>query len=245
MNISKRNRKILVVEDERFMRTLLVQSLHSLGYSQVREAKNAETALARLEHWNVDLIITDVEMGELSGLDMIRVIRNGTTPLADETPIIVVTGLSELSVLKEAVDLNVQGFLTKPTSQRLLQEKVERALTNSDSLNLHHSRPIPAKKGHNHSTSHVVARQKPIGGTETGRRPTPSVGKGTPAQGAECAQEGSVLPLEKLAVGMVVLSDLTAKGSILVQAGTQLQAAHLLVLRDMRNLLDQEQVAVE
>lgn len=265
------DRKILVVEDERFMRTLLVQALHSLGFTHVKDAEDAEDALSTIEHWDVDLILTDIEMGEISGFDLIRSIREGCTPLANDTRIIVVSGLSELAALQHATELDVQGFLTKPTSQKMLGDKIVAAFKRTVNLRIYTQEP---SAGADANTAKEAGERPDAQETKGGEDPKTKgrhaalaaegvaqarVVSGMANTDAPATREGGevglyplvddapasyTLPPGALQEGMLLARDVTAKGALLIKSGTRLGAMHLRVLRDLSGLLDFREVAV-
>jgi CheY-like chemotaxis protein len=121
--------RILVVEDESALRTMLRNLLRSRGY-EVLEACDGEDALARLDGTAVDAVVTDVVMPRLSGPDLVEKLRAARPDL----PVIYVSGYTEDRLLEEgALDENTR-FLAKPfplaallTSLRQVLERAQRA----------------------------------------------------------------------------------------------------------------------
>ena len=101
--------RILVVDDEESIRELLSKTLALADY-EVDLAPDGRTALDRLRLVQYDLLITDLRMPGVDGLTVIREARRLKTDL----PVIIITGYSSEASAIEAINLGVQGYLTKP-----------------------------------------------------------------------------------------------------------------------------------
>src|SRR5687767_8221714 len=100
--------KILVVDDEPQITRVLRQSLSAHRY-HVRTAADGESALDTFHDFNPDLIITDLSMPEMSGLDLCREIRK-----ISQVPIVVLSVKSEEKTKVEALDAGADDYITKP-----------------------------------------------------------------------------------------------------------------------------------
>jgi excisionase family DNA binding protein len=101
--------RILVVDDEETIRELLSKTLALADY-EVDVAPDGRTAIDRMRIIPYDLLITDLRMPGVDGLTVIREARR----LKTEIPVIIVTGYSTEASAIEAINLGVQGYLTKP-----------------------------------------------------------------------------------------------------------------------------------
>ncbi len=101
--------RVLVVDDEESIRDLLSKTLALADY-EVDLAPDGRTALDRLRLITYDLLITDLRMPGVDGLTVIREARRLKTDL----PVIIITGYSSEASAIEAINLGVQGYLTKP-----------------------------------------------------------------------------------------------------------------------------------
>jgi excisionase family DNA binding protein len=101
--------RILVVDDEDTVRNTVVKALVDAHYD-VDTANDGLSALDRLRATDYDLLITDLKMPGMDGLSVIREARR----TASEMPIIIITGASTEASAIEAVNLGVNGYLTKP-----------------------------------------------------------------------------------------------------------------------------------
>ena len=102
-------KRVLVVDDEASIRELLAKTL-ALAEYDVDTTGDAGTALERMRTFAYDLLIADLKMPGMDGLTLIRQARQIQTHL----PVIIITGFSSESSAIEAVNLGVDGYLTKP-----------------------------------------------------------------------------------------------------------------------------------
>lgn len=119
-------RKILIVEDNDFVRMQLARYLAEAGH-EILEA-NDGTAAQKLLALSVDLIVLDIRMTPMDGFEFIKSIRGRDT----RTPIIVVTGDQNPDLLNEASKWNISAVLMKPVHKDRLIKMVERALGQQD-----------------------------------------------------------------------------------------------------------------
>jgi excisionase family DNA binding protein len=101
--------RVLVVDDEETIRDLLAKTLALADY-EVDVAPDGRTAIDRMRIIQYDLLITDLRMPGVDGLTVIREARR----LKADIPVIIVTGYSSEASAIEAINLGVQGYLTKP-----------------------------------------------------------------------------------------------------------------------------------
>jgi excisionase family DNA binding protein len=107
--VAARRHRVLVVDDEDGIRELLRKTLQLADYD-VDVAEDGRAALERLRLKRYDLLITDLRMPGIDGLAVIRDARR----LRPDLPVIIITGYSTEATAIEAIDLGVQGYLTKP-----------------------------------------------------------------------------------------------------------------------------------
>lgn len=108
------NLKGLVVEDNLHMRALIRKLVISLGIRDVMEAANGLDAIALVRENNFDLIITDLSMQPMDGIELTHSIRLLTDCPNPYVPIIMVTGHSERRRVEAARDAGITEFLAKP-----------------------------------------------------------------------------------------------------------------------------------
>ena len=115
---------VLVVDDERAIRGMIASILEAAGY-RVITACSAEEAIQRVDHDDVAVVLTDVNMpGSISGLELIDALHARRPSL----PIIPVTGSDQATSLREALDRGAAGFITKPFKAAEVRQKVKIAL---------------------------------------------------------------------------------------------------------------------
>lgn len=110
------NLKILYIDDEEYIRTNAVEYL-SFYCNHVYEAKDGIDGIEKYEQYNPDIIITDIKMPRLSGIEMVKKIRQKDK----KTKVILATAFLETSYLLQAVELGLVKYLVKPiTADKLL-----------------------------------------------------------------------------------------------------------------------------
>jgi YesN/AraC family two-component response regulator len=128
------NLRVLLVDDEPFVRRVTIAVLNNLKISAVLEAENGEDAITLLKKNSVDLLITDIQMPKMNGIELIKQIRMGKTAAEHGLRTLVVTSFSYTEVLGSCISLDINGFLVKPITQATASDKIQRALAESTHL---------------------------------------------------------------------------------------------------------------
>src|SRR5437868_3520419 len=115
--------RILIVDDQRNMRTTTALVLRQQGY-QVTEAESGEAALSRLLAEPADVVLTDLKMAPLDGLAVLR----GALEISPSTQVIVMTGYGTVESAVEAMQQGAYDYISKPFKERELLVRVQRAL---------------------------------------------------------------------------------------------------------------------
>lgn len=115
--------KVLLVDDNHHMRVMLTEILRALGVRTVFEANDGTEALQMLRNQPVDIIMTDLAMAPLDGIDFVRLLRKSNGP-SQMTPVIMITGHCTLARVNEARDAGVNEFLAKPLTARGVLDRV-------------------------------------------------------------------------------------------------------------------------
>lgn len=118
--------KIVLAEDSSTMRKILLKILNGLGHVDVCEAADGVQALKRLSEDEFDLLITDWDMPNMSGLQLIKEVR--ANPDTVDVPIIVSTSRSSQDEVVEAMGAGANDFISKPFNDVELQAKIESVL---------------------------------------------------------------------------------------------------------------------
>jgi two-component system response regulator PilR (NtrC family) len=114
--------RVLVVDDDDTIRDTLYELLSEQFLCQT--AETAEKALARLEADSYDVVLTDISMPGLSGLELLGHIRQRFP----DTPVIIISGISDQEHAKGLIKLGAFDFLLKPFSLEVVERSVERAI---------------------------------------------------------------------------------------------------------------------
>jgi len=122
MAIQDGKRNILVVDDEPQITRVLKTTLSSQGYG-IRTAADGEQALQEMKDWSPDLIITDLRMPNMDGLQLCRAIR-----AESRVPIIVLSVKGEEAIKVESLDAGADDYITKPFNVNELLARVRAAL---------------------------------------------------------------------------------------------------------------------
>lgn len=114
--------KILVVDDETQIMRVMRHILSAHQYS-IRTADDGDAALEIFQEWNPDLVITDLQMPDMDGLDLCRRIRS-----ASGVPIIILSVRDEEKTIVEALDAGADDYMTKPFGTNELLARIRSAL---------------------------------------------------------------------------------------------------------------------
>jgi two-component system chemotaxis response regulator CheY len=118
--------RFLIVDDSSTMRRIIINTLNRLGHQDFVEASNGREGMERLAGAPVDMIITDWNMPEMSGIDFIRAVR------ADgghgEVPVLMVTTNAAKDDIVEALRAGVNNYVVKPFTSDTIKEKIDAVL---------------------------------------------------------------------------------------------------------------------
>lgn len=118
-----RNIPILVVDDFNTMRRIVKTCLRQLGFENVTEAEDGVAALSKLQNLDIKLIISDWNMPNMMGIDLLKAVR------ADDKlktiPFLMVTAEGQKENILEAAKSGVSNYIVKPFTAETLQQKME------------------------------------------------------------------------------------------------------------------------
>jgi len=114
----------LVVDDFATMRKIITNVLRQLGYENVRQAEDGASALKIINEEQVEFVITDWNMPQMSGLDLLKAIRNHTDPGKRKIPVLMVTAESLQENIMAAAQAGVNNYIVKPFDARTLADKI-------------------------------------------------------------------------------------------------------------------------
>lgn len=120
--------RIFVVEDENVMRNYVLTNLRRIGILDLYAFEDGSSALAEVAKLKPDLVITDIHMEPLGGLDFVRHMRSMSDERVNSIKVIFLSADSSAETVGEALPLGVAGYLVKPPSLNSLATKIEQAL---------------------------------------------------------------------------------------------------------------------
>ena len=118
--------RFLVVDDFSTMRRIVKNLLQELGYQNVQEADDGQTALPMLKTGNFDFVITDWNMPQMAGLDLLKAVRADAA--LKHLPVLMVTAEAKREQIVEAAQAGVSGYVIKPFTAQTLSEKLNKIL---------------------------------------------------------------------------------------------------------------------
>ncbi|MDR0356672.1 MAG: chemotaxis response regulator CheY [Deltaproteobacteria bacterium] len=119
-----KNMKVLVVDDFATMRRIVKNILRQLGINNISEAEDGVKAVAILEIDKFDLIISDWNMPNMTGIELLRHVRS--TEHIKDIPFLMVTAEAQQENIIEAVKAKVSNYIVKPFTADTLNEKMEK-----------------------------------------------------------------------------------------------------------------------
>ncbi|KXI27946.1 MULTISPECIES: chemotaxis response regulator CheY [Paraglaciecola] len=117
-----KNMKILVVDDFSTMRRIIKNLLKDLGFTNIQEADDGNTALPMLQQGDFDFVVTDWNMPGMQGIDLLRAIR--ANPNLKHIPVLMVTAEAKKEQIVAAAQAGVNGYVIKPFTAATLKEKL-------------------------------------------------------------------------------------------------------------------------
>ena len=115
--------KVLVVDDFATMRRILKGVLKEIGFTKIIEADDGSTALAVLKKDKVGLIVSDWNMPEVTGLELLKAVRGDE--LMKNVPFLMVTAEGQKDSVVQAVQAGVDNYVVKPFTADTIKEKLE------------------------------------------------------------------------------------------------------------------------
>ena len=139
--------KVLAIDDQQLVLLPLQKQLSNLGYN-VQIETNSENGIQAFDTFNPDLVIVDINMPEISGLDIVREIRE--TKKSD-TPIMILSGNTQDTIITEAFEMGVNDYMKKPLSLNEVCARVKRLIG------------VPAGNIHSIDGSNVIIQERCVG----------------------------------------------------------------------------------
>ena len=118
------NMKFLVVDDFSTMRRIVRNLLKELGFSNVHEAEDGVDALKKLRAESFDFVVSDWNMPNMTGIDLLREIRKDDA--LKHLPVLMVTAEAEKDKVVTAIKAGVNNYVVKPFTAEILKEKMDK-----------------------------------------------------------------------------------------------------------------------
>ena len=119
--------KILVVDDFSATRTILINQLSNLGYSNTVVSENGFSALARLKSALFDLVVTDLSITDMSGLDLLKKIR--TDSELKHIPVLMITSVDLQGNIVTAIKAGLNDYIFRPFEEHTFKQKLDKIFT--------------------------------------------------------------------------------------------------------------------
>jgi sigma-B regulation protein RsbU (phosphoserine phosphatase) len=118
--------KLLVVDDSRMMRMALIRALKDLGISNTEQAANGAEALEKLTQESFDVVLLDIEMPVMGGLEMLTVLKQ--KPRGFAPPVIVVSGDDQIETAVACIEAGAEDYLSKAFNPTVLRARITASL---------------------------------------------------------------------------------------------------------------------
>jgi two-component system chemotaxis response regulator CheY len=121
--------KVLVIDDQEFVRTIVRKMLQQVGIGQVVEAHDGNSGLEAAERERPDVVICDVQMRPMDGFGFVKMLR--ALPFGRSMPVVMLTAHTDAATVGRAKELDVNAFLAKPVLPPALKEKIVKVVSDA------------------------------------------------------------------------------------------------------------------
>ncbi|KGJ91366.1 response regulator receiver protein [Colwellia psychrerythraea] len=116
--------KVLVVDDFSTMRRIVKNLLRDLGFTNIQEADDGNTALPMLQGGDFDFVVTDWNMPGMQGIDLLKAIRADAN--LSHIPVLLITAEAKKEQIIMAAQAGVNGYIVKPFTAATLKTKLDK-----------------------------------------------------------------------------------------------------------------------
>jgi two-component system chemotaxis response regulator CheY len=120
--------RILVVDDEPVMLKYVTDTLRRLGIQSIETCRDGEDALQTMASFKPDLVLTDIHMKPMGGLEFVRLLRSAPNSALGNTKVIFMSADASTETLGATLPLGAHGYIVKPPRLETLKAKLELAL---------------------------------------------------------------------------------------------------------------------
>jgi len=124
VSMDKSQYRFLVVDDFPTMRRIVRNLLKELGFANVDEAEDGAAGLAKVKEGRFDFVISDWNMPNMDGLQMLQSIRGDANPVISKLPVLMVTAEAKKENIIAAAQAGANGYVVKPFTAATLDEKL-------------------------------------------------------------------------------------------------------------------------
>lgn len=121
--------KVLIIDDQEFVRTIVKKMLQQVGVGSVVEAHDGNSGLETVERERPDVVICDVQMRPMDGFGFVRMLR--ALPFGKTLPVVMLTAHTDAATVGRAKELDVNAFLAKPVLPPALKEKIVKVISDA------------------------------------------------------------------------------------------------------------------
>ena len=118
----------LVVDDHETMALIIKSLLQQIGFDYITTAEDGVIALDRLTKKKFDLVISDWNMPNMDGLELLKLVRNSPLPGLRTIPFILLTAGTKAENIIAAKEAGVSNYIAKPVTLNVLKDKIDRTL---------------------------------------------------------------------------------------------------------------------
>lgn len=120
--------RVVLVEDEKIMSAFVLGQLRRLGILDLYAFEDGTEAIRQVGNLKPDLILTDVHMQPMGGVEFVRELRNAADAHINRIPVIFLSADSSSETIGQVLPLGVSGYIVKPPTLNALDKKIENAL---------------------------------------------------------------------------------------------------------------------
>lgn len=117
--------KVLIVEDEFFIRSTIRNQLRQLGIRNIFEAADGSSGFEALQSSRPDVVLCDVHMTPKNGLEFLLMVRTSPDRTFAQTPVVFLTADSQKDTVMFAKEHAIDGYLVKPVSTKALKDRID------------------------------------------------------------------------------------------------------------------------
>jgi len=153
---------VLVVDDSRTMRLSMVGALKDLGFYNIKEAKNGRQALELARSESFDLMLLDMEMPEMNGMEVLLALKN--EPKLSGLPVIVISAADQVETAVKCIEAGAEDYLPKPFNPTLLLARATSSIEKKRLRDIDHVRltELQAEKERTEAANMLVTEKNEI-----------------------------------------------------------------------------------